>query len=102
MARQCMMCGRNLLARRTIKETYIRDYCSDLIEDFEELAVKRGVRFDTLAKRHIPVHQLVKEEKVLKFIVQIHHWLSMTDSEKGTFCMCIYLCYKLNRAIMKV
>ena len=33
------------------KETYTRDYCSDLIEDFEELAVKRGVRFDTLVER---------------------------------------------------
>jgi len=52
----------------------------DLVEEFTEMLSKR--RDIKLHPKHISVHVLLQQEDVLKLIVMIHRWISMSDSKR--------------------
>jgi len=69
-----------LCGQKADKEAYIRQYVHDLVEEFKEMLSKR--RDIKLHPKHISVHVLLQQEDVLKLIVMIHRWISMSDSER--------------------
>jgi len=69
-----------LCGQKADKEAYIRQYVHDLVEEFKEMLSKR--HDIKLHPKHISVHVLLEQEDVLKLIVMIHRWISMSDSDR--------------------
>ena len=69
-----------LCGQKADKEAYIRQYVHDLVEEFKEMLSKR--RDIKLHPKHISVHVLLQQEDVLKSIVMIYRWISMSDSKR--------------------
>ena len=70
-----------LCGQKADKEAYIRQYVHDLVEEFKEMLSKRRVDIK-LHPDHIPVYVLLEQEDILKLIVMIHRWISMSYSER--------------------
>ena len=71
-----------LAGEKVPTDSFIEDYITDIVADYEEELAARGIVVDK-NKEHIPMSELLKQDKVVEFIKKIYSWLCMTDNERA-------------------